>query len=257
MKRSVGPANVDITADVAGLIKLGQRTSAAWKELWSEYAVQYGGGTYDPAKHDPQFLLQFIDHIAQSALGKASHASNYSAAPAKRARVDTSGWAPSVGQGYDQWGANLDNGDLKAQLVNQIKELQRMGDLEKQVWSSWCDTQPGKRKDPAAYDSETLQMFLSSVGVEVSNVSYRGPANTMAPPSTGYVPDEGAVKDELVNRVKTLQRMGPEQKAAWNAYCDQMPGKRRDPSAYDAQTLQAFFDLNQNVLDVINEAAGW
>jgi len=49
-------------------------------------------------------------------------------------------------------------------------------------------------------------------------------------------------KDEMVERIKSFQRMGEQQKELWWAYADQQLGGKRDPAKHDISVLQTFLD---------------
>jgi len=77
-----------------------------------------------------------------------------------------------------------------------------------------------------------------------------GGCGGMAPPakrvclggSVAAVPVDGE-HAELVNKVKSFQRTGPDAKQAWWTFCDERGGTK-DPARHDAETLQEFIALS-------------
>jgi len=119
-------------------------------------------------------------------------------------------------------------GDL-AQLVAQIKDLQRSSPRAKQAWVEYSDTYLSGMRDPARQDEATLQGFLDSYGSEE------------------YEEEEGAgenwgAQDDLVQQVKAVQRSCNEARQAWADYSDTYLAGMRDPARQDAEALQAFLD---------------
>lgn len=107
----------------------------------------------------------------------------------------------------------------KRALVSKMKRLQRSNEDQKQAWSSFCDSQPGKRRDPAQYQANVLEAFLAGQGIRFT-VSF--------------------AKGELINKIKALQRSSQELKLAWWAFCDSQPDQKRDPAEYEEDVLHSF-----------------
>merc|ERR1719361_3220464 len=53
---------------LADFVKTGQRHSQAWKTIWTNYCTTVGTGTLDPSKYDNNFIVHFIDYLANLSL---------------------------------------------------------------------------------------------------------------------------------------------------------------------------------------------
>merc|ERR1719148_478307 len=54
-----------------------------------------------------------------------------------------------------QKAAPVSSGDpQKDALVDAVKNFQRSGEAQKQAWWTFCDSQEGKNRDPARYDTD-------------------------------------------------------------------------------------------------------
>lgn len=131
----------------------------------------------------------------------------------------------------------------KAELVEQIKGLQRSDPEAKQAWWDYCDSELGGMHDPNRHDSEALQTFLASLGTCAPTVgnSYAGRSSY----STGYSGWEGDTRNgakDLTQLVKTGQRHSPNWKTAWQAYCAAYGGGINDPSMHEQGFIVQFVD---------------
>merc|ERR1712129_456429 len=160
--------------DMAGFIKLGQKQSAAFKESWRTYCAMYGGGVNDPSRHDPTYILGFIDYLgqlAQADLGAAAMQAGFSMpsnVPQPRMggkRSMDAGFGGPVGgppQKRQKAAGMPGGGDSDtAGLVEKVKALQRRDPELKQAWWAFTDESHGGVHDPNRHEVETLQEFLS------------------------------------------------------------------------------------------------
>jgi len=72
------------------------------------------------------------------------------------------------GGGGGNWNAGkkmVGGGGPKDQLVQKVKNFQKSSPDNKQMWYSFCETQPLGKYDPSLYEPNVLKMFLNSVGV--------------------------------------------------------------------------------------------
>lgn len=160
-------------------VKAGQRHSAHWKSAWQSYCVLFGNGKYDPTKYDDAFLVSFIDYAGQvitadltaqadergvsleHALQTQNQRGAKRAAPTSNAPPQQRAPKRANVGGYDAGG---DDDPAKADLVNQIKEMQRSNPDAKQAWWTYCDEQLGGVKDPRRHGAEVLQAFIDTMG---------------------------------------------------------------------------------------------
>merc|ERR1712137_91867 len=125
-----------------------------------------------------------------------------------------------------------------AELVNQIKAFQRMGEAQKQAWWDYADQNLGGVRDPAKHDAGTLESFCSDYGV--------GPALLTQPTGANLSMSTDSEKAQYVNRIKAFQRADPAQKEAWYEYRDQLgdathtKNPTKDPARHETATLADF-----------------
>jgi hypothetical protein len=228
--------------NVPALTKYLQKKSEPFKVVWAQYCNFVGGGVHDPVKHEPMFHIQFFDHLARSSMSNMAGVPGIpppegmavGGAPMKRMRdSDNSGPKPVVSSGDP----------VKDQLVQRIKNYQKLGQQEKELWWNHCETHLGGVRDPGRHDVATLQDFVNN---------YQVPEMPLNPlPTTGpYVIGSDPFKDSLINRVKTFQKMGEEQKNLWYGFC----GPMRDPSRHESANLQQFCDM-YGVLEPMGDQA--
>jgi hypothetical protein len=208
------------------IVKLMQRKSTHFKNIWAHYCSKFGGGKNDPAKHDGAYLVKFFEYLAQTASLVTSPMTPMAFAPVehpmKRMR-DTSGGCMTVGMDSE-----------KEALVMSIKSFQRLGTQQKETWGGYADKYLGGVRDPSRHDVATLQEFINQHGVEQVAPAASGPGRSWGPMSMG-----GMDMDSLVQRIKQYQKGSTEQRDAWYSFC----GGTRDPARHSADKLQEFISL--------------
>lgn len=107
-------------------VKQFQRMSEEHKQSWYAFCSQQGTSSYDPARHDPASLQNFLN-------------------AAESGELQSQEW-----------------GDEKAPLVHRVKEIQRRSEGHKQAWWRWCGQQGTSNFDPNRHDVYALQMFLNA-----------------------------------------------------------------------------------------------
>lgn len=170
-------------ADLASVIKIGQRVSQSWKTAWCLYCDQNAGGVYDPSRLQANVLQAFIEFAGAQTL-QAMHSTHRQSQqgqqvqqqqlPAKRSRSDGMvdvagliGMAHSLGANSGVSSANGASGqapgvsqDYQQELVEQVKVLQRTDPAKRQMWVDFCDTYGSGIKDPKRHDAATLEAFF-------------------------------------------------------------------------------------------------
>lgn len=226
--------------EITELIKTGQKRSSNWRALWSQYCQMQGTGLLDPSKHEAAFQLSFIDFISERAclamsLGQAQDFAGTQTLepPVKRTKVQAhESWpvAPSIGEVAESWNMGAATGEeVREQVIQEIKSLQKNSLMEKQRWSWFCDSMLGGVKDPARHDLATLHMFLSEVGANATTLAVKPTFGTACPE-----------KAQLVQRVKDYQRQGEEQKHNWSSFCDEGYCGVKDPCRHEVVVLRHF-----------------
>jgi len=226
----------DDSAELAHYIKMGQKKSQNWKNVWQQYCTAFSPtGKHDPTTYDGQFLTKFLDYMAQlatmSMMGVTQMpASGVQAMP---------GLASEPPQKRMREGSSMgaSTGDpVKDSLVNRVKSFQRQGEQNKQLWCMYCDNYLGGVRDPARHDSSKLQDFVEAHGVPEAP-----PRDRMG---GGAVASMDPAKDKLVNAVKSFQREGEMQRELWWNFCDTQLGGIRDPSRHEPVMLRQFLQAN-------------
>lgn len=279
------PASAETNATLGDAIKKMQKQSTNFKSIWAHFCTQYVGGKMDPAKHDATVHAKFLDLIAGLAIGNSGSSltptMGPSESPAKRMRdssgigIGTSfgggGGGGFVG-GHGGAGAcgGASGGSAKEALVSQVKNYQRLGTEQKELWSAYADTYLGGVRDPARHDAATLGEFCAnhdvpnvgvggccggggcsgmsmgmSMGMSIGGGGCCGGGcgNAIWSPSAlggsrGIAMDPA--KEGLVVKVKAFQKDSRENAAIWSAFS----GTTKDPGRHDATALQEFCQLN-------------
>eukprot|EP00930_Biecheleria_cincta_P046737 TRINITY_DN32273_c0_g1_i1.p1 TRINITY_DN32273_c0_g1~~TRINITY_DN32273_c0_g1_i1.p1 ORF type:complete len:1514 (+),score=356.94 TRINITY_DN32273_c0_g1_i1:36-4577(+) len=190
------------------------------------------GVTQDSDDMDGQDWRSSEDFAGEQANDEGDAAYDNSADDQTWAQVDDQ-WEDGAGHTenlHDEEDATP-NGNMgsKAELVEQVKALQRSDPGAKEAWWNYCDMYLQGVKDPNRHDEATLQEFLSSYesGGHTKN-SHSG---------EGGVPMGS--KTELVDRVRQLQRADPGARQAWSEHCETQKGIK-DPNRHDAASLHQF-----------------
>jgi len=150
----------------------------------------------------------------------------------------------------------------KAELVDQVKTLQRVDPSAKQAWWDYCDSQLGGVKDPNRHDESTLHDFLLSFeggGFSPSAPPPRQPPRASFPQggkggkARSWAPAPVAAPQwapalaqmggsPLSEFVKTGQRQSQNWKTAWQLYCAVYGNGLNDPSKHDEAFTKGFID---------------
>mmetsp|Transcript_17060 Transcript_17060/g.37450 ORF Transcript_17060/g.37450 Transcript_17060/m.37450 type:complete len:404 (+) Transcript_17060:46-1257(+) len=239
----------DDAAELAHYIKMGQKKSQNWKNVWQQYCTAFSPtGKHDPATYDEQFLTKFLDYMAQLAT-----MSMMGVAQMPASGLPASGLQPMLANGSEpslkrarESSSMASSGDpVKDSLINRVKSFQRQGDQNKQLWWMYCDNFLGGVRDPSRHDSSKLQEFVDAHGVPEAQPRDRMPGGSLQATSLpAAVPGLDPVKDKLVNAVKSYQREGEMHRELWWNFCDTQFGGVRDPSRHDVNSLRQFLAAN-------------
>lgn len=115
-------------------------------------------------------------------------------------------------------------------LVERLKTLQRSSAKAKQAWETYCQDSGTKFFDPWRHDAAFLETFFEKLDKGEFGEIPQEPQQAMHPP------------DELVEKVKLLQRSSPEGKLAWEKYCQSSSTTFFDPSKHDGAFLENFLN---------------
>jgi len=216
---------------VCELVKVMQKKSENFKNVWEGYCKQFGNGETDPALLEPAFMVKFLDQIAEKA-----NLVTPSCTPGITGNLGTPGGldGPALKRQKIETAGGISSGDpMKDKLVTQIKAFQRQGDDNRELWRRFCETNLASVLDPNRHEVSVLQHFVTACGVPEAEASI-GPM-MMGGPMVGSDPE----KDALVQLIKTFQRQGQEQKDAWTGFC----GHTRDPARHETVKLLEFCSM--------------
>jgi len=150
-------------------IKQGKRKSPAWKQVWEMYAdtrMVDGRPKHDPAAHTPDFLEGFFEFVANMAVGSGAMMSGNMGGMGGMVGMDAYGGMGGFGgMGFGESAPKMMKAGSDSQLVQKIKNYQRMGQAQKEAWHTYCDTSLGGSRDPSRHDEAALQTFISQYGV--------------------------------------------------------------------------------------------
>jgi len=201
-------------------IKAYQKAGEQQKQTWWTFCDSQLGGNRDPARHDTETLLQFIERYGVS---------EPSASPTGM----TGGLSPR--------GPTQQN----SQLIATIKTFQKAGEQQKQLWWSFCDSQQGGNRDPARHEPAVLLQFIEAYGLEPAELPVMSMTGGMmmkpAATQSFSMGSQDPAHEQLVATIKAFQKSGEQQKQTWWAFCDTQ-GKNRDPARYDSGILQQFIE---------------
>jgi len=220
-------------AQLADVVKMLQKKSAPFKNVWAQYCSQFGAGKNDPLKHEPAYHVKFFEHLAQMAsMSMQMQMMPYAAAepPMKRLRLDAAGGALAMSSG-DQ---------AKDQLVSMVKAYQREGVTQKETWGRYVDTYHGGVRDPSRHDTATLKEFVR-LNIDESLRAVQAPRLKLMPRPLGAPAGMSSGKDQLVARIKSYQKSSSQAQEFWSGFC----GSTKDPARYDLSRLQEFIDTHQ------------
>lgn len=220
------------TQTLVQFIKLGQRKSPGWKQVWERYCdtqakpVDGGRPKHDPMMHDSSFIEGFFDYIGRMALsgGGGVPMMGMMGEPAAKKMKGTGGMPIAMNMG-------------NMPLVNQIKAYQKLGEYQKSNWHNYADQNLGGVRDPARHDAATLQQFVVMYGVPQAS------GGAVVPPvaaGAARASPRGGAPVQLVEKIKAYQKQGEQQKETWHSHCDVNLNGVRDPSRHDSATLMKF-----------------
>merc|ERR1712151_474 len=130
-------ANPDPKDALVGKIKAFQRQGDDAKAVWHSFCDSNCGGIYDPSRHDFATLQTFIENNGLQ-------------------NMNMGGAKPFDTRPFDP---------VFNELVDKIKNYQRMGDAQRTTWHAFCDTNLQGKYDPSRASVELLQTFASAYGL--------------------------------------------------------------------------------------------
>lgn len=120
-------------ARIQQLVKMGQRSSAEWKQLWIDWCQQNGNGVQDPARHSSLFILSFVLRFGL-------------------AQVVGTQWA----QPYLVSLGELAKPFMTATITRGCQESEPWQDL----WSTFADGKGPNLREPSKHDAGSLMEFF-------------------------------------------------------------------------------------------------
>jgi len=126
---------------MVSFIKVGQKNSPEFKEMWKAHCDSCGGGTKDPSKHDTTFFTGFLFRFGMKELGAQD-------------------WALPHLQGVSSI--------VSPVIVQAIKKGQREDPEWKAAWQTFVAEESSARGtlDPSRQDAGSLLQFMEDVGIQ-------------------------------------------------------------------------------------------
>lgn len=160
---------------IAQLVQMTSQRSSAFQSIWANFCAQNGvDGSSDPAAYDNAFHIKLLESLAEQALAAGvpvltpENSSGPGSHLAKRQRDGgcMGGGPPPMGGAPGGMPMMVSSGDpRKDTLVAQIKNFQRAGIQQKELWSLYADTYLQGLRDPSRHDANTLEEFCVNHGV--------------------------------------------------------------------------------------------
>jgi len=256
-----------------------QRADQQSKQQWWDYCDTHLGGVKDPNRHDEIALGEFLAAHGSGQLATLTSPGPTRVPPPQR-RPATPAVSNTYPQQQSWGYGAVGGGGMGGGMDEFVKMGQRKSPQWKAAWQAYCGLYGTGYNDPAKYDEAFIQGFLEYIGSvamadlesraaeqgqTLENLSNRGPPGQKRPfASQGYAqpppakraaavggggkgpwagvaaPDGDAEKADLVEKVKALQRTGPEAKNSWWTFCDEAMQGVKDPNRHDKTSLQRF-----------------
>ena len=178
----------DGTADAAGEEHQWANVQDEVEYFLSAHEVDVNGATM-LRRADPDVQQAVMDQ------GDLSFANNQTAALISRIRAHGGKGLKGRGKGQQASAADVPGGVEQLQLVEKVKEFQKLSEESKQSWWSWiAERGYGGKKDPSVYEKELLWEFLEHVEETFDFPLLVGIAvGKPAPPNTAAVLHETAI----------------------------------------------------------------
>jgi len=238
-----------------------QRANPSFKQAWAQYCAMFGRGINDPNRHDDAYHNRFFGFLADQAsmsmpmMNMISMGGKGNGGGMMRAPMNQGMGGPMKrmrGNDSSPWGTSNSGDARKDQLVESLKHFQRQHAQNKEMWGSYSDMYLGGIRDPARHDVSTLQDFISKNQVPIVSKAgggmpggggmFGGVSGGMHTPRGGVqgsAEPMDPAKAALVEKIKSFQRLGFEQKETWGAFA----GVVRDPAKQEVYKLQEFIAM--------------
>lgn len=250
-------------AELVEQIKSLQRSGM--KQVWWDYCDSQLGGVRDPNKHDDVTLQTFLSQAGQGGAPKPARAKGgcgkgggmmgggaYGGGMMGGGGMKGGGGMAMMGGGMAMMG-----GAQPTDLGAFIKTGQKMAPSFKEAWKAYCTIYGGGINDPSRHDQSYIQGFIEYLGqlgqadmgggamMAMAQPAFAAPQKRPMMGMAGGGPPMkkaagGSSGNDLVDRIKALQRRDQGTKEAWWAYVDEQHGGVRDPARHDASVLQDF-----------------
>lgn len=204
---------------VDDIIRMMLRQSPNWEKLWNTYCVQFGDGKCMVEQHPLAFHVKFLDNVAEKANRMATPMPNAVISPDPRFTQE-----PPLKKFKADAGEKPPD-PLRDRLVVRIKQFQRQGDENREIWKSFCESNLASVMDPARHEAPVLQHFIDKFRIPEASADGGLPPIVM-----------DAEKAVIVQKVKEFQRWGEQQRDAWYSFC----GFKRDPARHETDKLREF-----------------
>jgi hypothetical protein len=223
-------------ASYAEAIKAGQRSSQNFKHAWHTYCDQAGHMTYDPTKHNVDFVQSFFDQLGVMYLQMTGNGGYVQPGRAMRQPAPPQygagqgGYGNGAAGGYQQQqpyeprggkggsgGGSVPRANREAhpalpKVIELVKQGQRNSQEWKTLWIDWCQKNGNGIQDPNRHSAMFIIAFVLKYGLaEVVSSNWAGP----------YLVSLGELsKPYMVNTIKKGQSIDEVWKESWGQFAD-------------------------------------
>lgn len=133
----------------------------------------------------------------------------------------------------------------KFNLVKQVKEMQRHDTHMKEMWWAYCRTKGTGNFDPNRHEVAFLWKFVQDA--EEGKIAVEEQDEAKSSDGAAAPAFTRETKEQLVGRVKALQRGNDVGKNAWWTFCRSRGSSNFDPGRHDPEVLVKFLEEMETV----------
>lgn len=171
--------------ELVSKVKRLQRENEHQRQLWWQWCEGNGQGVRDPKKHTSQFIVQFFEALSCNAIPNVP-VERTSKGSGKNAGLPPIVIEPGL---VTRALASVKGDPTHEELVNRVKDGQRVSIEFKRRWWRFCDSHGGGVRDPRRHEPTFILQFLQNPGEEALDGGINGQMMTtmMQPLQPGMV----------------------------------------------------------------------
>jgi len=208
-------------------VKTLQRSSPAAREMWDDYCLQALTGNKDPARHTAESMRNFLEAYER---GEKPMPQPGAGGPVLRLRgVPFQCDVEDVVEFLKEYGVDW------TQVTLGVDATGRMAGEAYVVFPST------QLADRAMIEKQRMEIHGRYIELFRSSFEEKREALELVQKTAEQAPLTGDVmKDQLVQKVKAVQRSGASGKNQWERFCDAMRTGNRDPVRHSSESLRNF-----------------